>query len=51
LVSHQKPKNHPELAAEAANAILDDGTINVTRRATNMTIGERAKASIDNHLE
>ena len=50
--SHIKSqKNHPELAAEAANAILEDGTINVTRRATNMTLGERAKASIDNHLD
>tara|TARA_B100000965_G_C19575076_1_gene750968 strand:- start:1106 stop:1969 length:864 start_codon:yes stop_codon:yes gene_type:complete len=50
--SHIKSqKNSPNLAADASNAILEDGTVNVTRRATNMTSGERVKASIDNHID
>ncbi len=50
--SHIKSqKNSPELADDASNAILEDGTVNVSRGATNMTIGERVEASIDNHLD
>ena len=50
--SHIKSqKNSPELADDASNAILEDGTVNVSRGATNMTMGERIEASIDNHLD
>tara|TARA_Y100001968_G_C19356776_1_gene717612 strand:- start:471 stop:1385 length:915 start_codon:yes stop_codon:yes gene_type:complete len=50
--SHIKSqKNYPELSSNASNAILEDGSLNVSRRATNMTLEERAKASIDNHID
>lgn len=50
--SHIKSqKNSPELADDASNAILEDGTVNVTRGARDMTMGERVEASIDNHLD
>ncbi len=50
--SHIKSqKNSPELADYASNAILEDGTVNVTRGARDMTMGERVEASIDNHLD
>ena len=50
--SHIKSqKNSPELADDASNAILEDGTVNVSRGATDMTTGERIEASIDNHLD
>ena len=50
--SHIKSqKNSPELADDASNAILEDGTVNVTRGSRDMTMGERVEASIDNHLD
>ena len=44
-------KHHPELAAEAANAIWEDGSTNMSRGTRDMTWPERAHASFDNHVD
>jgi len=43
--------NAPHRAAEAANAIWEDGTVNIARGSANMTGLERLRASGDNHLD
>jgi len=50
--SHIESKaNAPHLAADAANAIWEDGTVNVRRGASDMSWLERVRASADNHLD
>ena len=50
--SHIKSqKNSPNLSSDPSNAILEDGTVNVSRGAENMTSLERIEASIDNHID
>lgn len=43
--------NSPHLAADATNAIWEDGSLNVSRGATDMSWLERIRASADNHLD
>ncbi|MEA5474263.1 hypothetical protein VB716_08515 [Synechococcus sp. CCY9201] len=43
--------NAPHLAADAANAIWEDGTVNIGRGAREMSWLERIHASADNHLD
>ncbi len=50
--SHIKSqKNSPELSSDPKNAILEDGTVNVSRQANDMTQLERLEASLDNHFD
>jgi hypothetical protein len=41
----------PHRAAEAANGLWEDGTVNLRRGASPMTWPERVRASADNHLD
>lgn len=43
--------NAPQRAAEAANGIWEDGTVNIGRGASDMSWLERVRASADNHLD
>lgn len=43
--------NAPHRAADAANGIWEDGTVNIGRNATDMSWLERVRASADNHLD
>jgi hypothetical protein len=47
----QSKRNAPQLSAEAANGLWEDGTINIARGARNMSWVERIRASADNHLD
>ena len=43
--------NSPHLAADSTNAIWEDGSLNVSRGAADMSWLERIRASADNHLD
>ena len=43
--------NSPHLAADAANGIWEDGTVNISRGSGDMGWLERLRASTDNHLD
>ncbi len=43
--------NSPHLRADAANAIWEDGTVNIRRGASDMSWQERLRAGADNHLD
>ncbi|MEA5416611.1 hypothetical protein [Synechococcus sp. BA-132 BA5] len=43
--------NAPHRAADAANGIWEDGSVNIARTATDMSWLERVRASADNHLD
>lgn len=50
--SHQQSQaNAPHLASDPSNAIWEDGSVNVSRGATDMSWTERMQASVDNHLD
>jgi hypothetical protein len=43
--------NAPHRAADAANGIWEDGSVNIARTTTDMSWLERVRASADNHLD
>ena len=43
--------NSPHLAADAANGIWEDGSVNISRGSSDMSWLERLRASTDNHLD
>jgi hypothetical protein len=43
--------NAPHLAADAANGVWEDGTVNIGRNSADMSWLERVRASADNHLD
>lgn len=50
--SHRQSQSQaPHLAAEAANGLWEDGTLNLARGARTMTWLEQVRASADNHLD
>ncbi len=50
--SHIKSQaNSPHLASDAANAIWEDGTVNIGRGSADMSWLDRMRASADNHLD
>ena len=50
--SHIKSQKHyPKLAPELSNAIWEDGSTNMSRGTADMAWQERARASVDNHVD
>ncbi len=43
--------NAPQLAADAANGVWEDGTVNIGRNSADMSWLERVRASADNHFD